>query len=93
MQSFRRNLEILSAHTIEPATLPDAQNTCKLYDVFECLRQLGLEGRSLEQIKSQLNAITDTVKLIGEARSFFSLSTCSSRMFGACDTFYPVTSC
>jgi len=71
VESFRRGFESLSASASNASSLLDAQTADRLSGALEYLRQWGLEGHSVAEIKELLKASTDTSKLLGEAHSSF----------------------
>jgi very-short-patch-repair endonuclease len=71
VESFRRGYEHLSASASNVSSLLDVQTGDKLSSALESLREWGLEGRSVAEIKELLEVSNETAKLLGEAYSSF----------------------
>jgi len=69
--SFRGAFERLSASASNVSSLLDVQTADRLSSALESLREWGLEGRSVAEIKELLKASNETEKLLGEGYSSF----------------------
>ncbi len=71
VESYQEGVGSLSSSVSSVSPLLDAQNAAKLSAALDCLRQRGLEGHSVAEIRGLLNASIDTVRLLHDAHSSF----------------------
>jgi very-short-patch-repair endonuclease len=73
VEFFQRGFKNLTSSANNVNSLLDKQTADKLSGALECVRQWGLDGHSVSEIKELLNASADTAKLLGEAHSSFQM--------------------
>ncbi len=71
VESFRRGYEGLSSSASNVSSLLDAQSANKLSGALDCLRQWGLEGHYVAEIRDLLKATIETAKHLQNAHSSF----------------------
>lgn len=71
VEMFRRASESLSARATNISYLILAQTPDKLSTALERLSAWGLEGQSVAEIKALLNATTNTIKFVAQAKASF----------------------
>jgi very-short-patch-repair endonuclease len=73
VESFRHSYEGLSSSASNVSSLLDAHTAEKLSSALDCLREWGLEGHYVAEIREILKASIDTAKLLQSAHSSFHL--------------------
>ena len=71
VESFRCGFEGLSSSATNVSSLLDARTADKLSGALDCLRQWGLEGHYVAEIRELLKASIDTARLLQDAQSSF----------------------
>jgi very-short-patch-repair endonuclease len=91
VESFRRGVEGLLSSASNVSALLDAQTTDRLSAALDCLRQWGLEGHYVAEIRELLNSSIHTARLLQEAHSSFRMLLdtvgCESPSALSCVTF------
>jgi very-short-patch-repair endonuclease len=71
VESFRQGMESLSLSASDVSSLLDSQTAARFSGALDCLRQWGLEGHYVAEIRELLKASIDTARLLQEAHSSF----------------------